>query len=82
MNFYIRLLSYQEANQIIEFVNQIVGCYSYITTGGVHVHYSGEIEYELIIREIEKKYPRSEVTDIPPHEINKAIYQNRKTKLK
>lgn len=73
MNFYIRLLSYTEACKIVEFINNIVGCYANITTGGVSVQHGDRIDKDMVTHELNLHYPRWEITEDPPHEVNKRI---------
>jgi len=73
MKFYIRLLSYSEACNIVKFINEIVGCYANITTGGVSVSHSDEIGKDMIIHELNLHYSRFENTEDHPQKVKERI---------
>jgi hypothetical protein len=76
MTFYIRLLSYAEACRIIKFVDNIPCCYANITTNGVQVNHSDQIDKDIIEHELNLHYTTFEFTEIPPHEVNKKIIKD------
>lgn len=73
MNFYIRLLSYKEACEIIKFINNMVGCIAGVTPGGVSVTCGDYIDEELIRDELFNNYPRFEITQDHPEQVKKRI---------
>lgn len=73
MKFYIRLLSYPNACKIIDFINQIVGCYANLTSGAVSVLHSDTIDKDMIIHELNLHYPHWEVTEDHPQKVKERI---------
>ena len=76
---YIRLLSYNNACKVIDFINDNKHGYSYVTVGGIAIQeYNGNWEkIEDFIVSLSVSY---EITDIPPHQINREIIRELKDK--
>lgn len=76
---YIRLLSYENAILVIEFVNKLTNCYAYICVGGVGLQIDGGDDnckafYDFII----SLNVRYEITDEHPYKVNERIVENLK----
>ncbi len=83
---YIRLLSYENACKVINFINRndtgkLEDDYASITVGGVHTQVKDENWASVLefMNELEGK-PRYEVGVVPPHEVEKQIVANLKEK--
>lgn len=78
MKFYIRLLSYKEACSIIEYINSFNGCFAGITPGGVSVSCKGLLSKGFIKDELHRNYPRFEITEDHPKQVEKQIVNDLK----
>ena len=83
---YIRLLSYENARKVIEFINRndtgkLEDDYASITVGGVHTQVKDENWKSVLdfLNGMEDK-PRYEIGTTAPHEVEKQIVQKLKDK--
>lgn len=72
---YIRLLSYEEACKVIDFVNENSEHYAYITMGGVGVQTNEWLELEEYIRTFTDRY---EISSEHPYKTEQRVVNNLK----
>lgn len=75
---YIRLLSYENAMLVIDFINKQTDGYAYITMGGVGVQLYGSDNWEIFDSFIISLNVRYEITDEHPYKVNQKIVENLK----
>lgn len=79
MQKYIRLLSYQNACKVVDFVNKNKADYANVTTGGVSMQVS-EQSLKNVTYFLQSMNVRFEINDEPPHVTTANIVSTLKSK--
>ena len=79
---YIRLLNYENACKVIDFINKddtgkLEDNYASISVGGVHTQVKDE-DWGKVVEFLEGLNTRYEIGVTPPHEVEKNIVENLK----